>query len=349
MANIPPKSDVQIASELSVDVFRRDLGPFVVAAENTRMPMVFTDGEPGHPVIFANKAFLALTGYPREEVLAKSFQSLLAVGVATETMSIVEAAFRSEYESDPEIHYKRKDGSEFWASMHVNPVFDESGAIVQHFVSLHDLTDHRRDIARFKMLIDELNHRVKNTLSTVQSIVTQALRGPTDPDSVREAIESRILALSRSHDLLTSANWDGAGLHDLVCTALEPFEVIAGRQERFTVMGDNVRLSPKTTLSLGIAIHELATNAVKYGAFSNEGGMVAIDWTVVPDALGDRLVLRWRERDGPTVKPPPRKGFGSWVIERGLAHELGGRVTLEYPSHGVACTIDIPAPNPAAK
>ena len=217
---------------------------------------------------------------------------------------------------------------------------------MQQFVSLVDLTDHRQDNARCKMLIDELNHRLKNTLSTVQSIVTQALRRPAEPAAIREAIESRVLALSRSHDLLTSGNWDGAGLHDLVDTALNPFEVIAGRPERFTVVGDNVRLSPKTTLSLAIAIHELATNAVKYGAFSNDAGTIAIDWTVVPDAAGDRLVLRWQERDGPTVTPLSRRGFGSWVIERGLAHELGGRVTLDYPSHGVACTIDIPAPDP---
>ncbi len=105
-----------------------------------------------------------------------------------------------------------------------------------------------------------------------------------------------------------------------------------------------MRLSPKITLSLAIALHELATNAVKYGAFSNDAGRIAIDWTVIPGPAGNRLVLRWRERDGPTVIPPTRKGFGSWVIERGLAHELGGKVTLDYPSNGVACTIDIPAP-----
>jgi len=349
MAALTAKTDVQKEGEASVDAFRRDLGPFVVAAEKTRMPMVFTDEEPGHPVIFANDAFLALTGYPREEVLAKSFQSLLAVGVDAETMPIVEAAFRGECDSEPEIHYKRKDGSEFWASMFVSPVCDESGVIVQHFVSLVDLTDHRRENARYTMLIDELNHRVKNTLSTVQSIVTQALRAPAEPAVIREAIESRLLALSRSHDLLTSGNWDGAGLHDLVDIALQPFQVIAGRPERFKVIGDNVRLSPKTTLALAIAIHELATNAVKYGAFSNDEGTIAIEWTRVPEPAGDRLVLRWRERDGPTVTPPSHRGFGSWVIERGLAYELGARVTLDYHSHGVACTINIPAPAPVKK
>jgi len=343
-AEILTKSDAQQDGEAAVDAFRQNLGPFVVAAQKTRMPMVFTDEEPGRPVIFANDAFLSLTGYAREEVLGKSFQSLLAVGVDTETMPIVEAAFRGKCDSEPEIHYKRKDDSEFWASMFVSPVCDESGTIVQQFVSLVDLTKHRQDSARYKMLIDELNHRVKNTLSTVQSIVKQALRKPADPTAIGEAIESRILALSRSHDLLTSGNWKGAGLHDLVNAALHPFEVVDGHAERFTIEGENVHLSPKATLSLAIAFHELATNAVKYGAFSNETGKVDIDWTVVSAAKGDRLSLRWRERDGPEVSPPAQRGFGSWVIERGLAHELGGEVTLDYLSHGVACTVNIPIP-----
>jgi PAS domain S-box-containing protein len=344
MVEVTAKSEAQKQGEAAVDSFRRDLGPFVVAAERTRMPMIFADEAPGHPVVFANDAFLKLTGYRREEVLAKSFPSLLAVGVEAESMPIVEAAFRGHGIAEPEIHYKRKDGSEFWASVFVSPVCDESGAVVQQFVSFVDITKHREDNARCKMLIDELNHRVKNTLSTVQSIVTQAVRGPAEPEAVREAIESRILALSRSHDLLTSGNWEGAGLHDLVELAMHPFEGVRGSAERFTITGDNLHVSAKAALSLAIALHELATNAVKYGAFSNDSGTLEIDWAIVPESSGDRLVLRWQEHGGPQVSPPTRKGFGSWVIERGLAHELGGEVTLDYLSQGVACTIDIPAP-----
>ena len=344
MVYLTDKSDDQKDAEADVESFRQRLGPFVVAAERTRMAMVFTDEKPGHPVVFANDSFLKLSGYERQEVLGKSFPWLLATGVEPNSMPIIEAAFRGESEVEPEIHYKRKDGSEFWASIFVSPVFDEEGEIVQQFVSFVDITKHRQDNARSKMLIDELNHRVKNTLSTVQSIVTQALRRPAEPAAIREAIESRILALSRSHDLLTSGNWESAGLHDLVATALHPFAVVAGSAERFTITGDNIPVPPKTALSLAIALHELATNAVKYGAFSNDAGTIEIDWTIVSTASGRRLVLRWREHDGPSVTPPTRKGFGSWVIERGLAHELGGTVSLDFLGEGVACTIDIPAP-----
>jgi two-component sensor histidine kinase len=197
------------------------------------------------------------------------------------------------------------------------------------------------------MLIDELNHRVKNTLATVQSIVWQCLRNTSDPALIRESIESRLFALSRSHDLLTRENWEGVGLVDLIKTALEPFGVATGMSERFVISGENIRVPPNVALALGIAFHELATNAAKYGAFSNESGSVHIALTTDPILEGERLVLRWQETDGPAVTPPSRKGFGSRVIERGLALELEGAVHLDYRPEGVVCTINFPVPNGA--
>jgi PAS domain S-box-containing protein len=335
------KSRAQEKGEAIVDDYRHDLGPFVVATEKTRMPMVFIDEKPGHPVIFANDAFLALTGYTRDEVLAKSFKTLLVAGMDAETMRTVEAAFRGECDTDPELHYRRKDKSEFWASMLVSPVCDDNGRVVQHFVSFIDLTKRRHEDALCAMLIDELNHRVKNTLSTVQAIIAQALRQPSEPAVIREAVESRILALSRSHDLLTKSSWEGAGLHDLVVTALHPFHAVSGGAERVSIRGENVLLLPKTVLALSIAINELATNSIKFGAFSNDIGTIEIDWTTCPEAAGDRLRLQWREHDGPLVAPPIHRGFGLWVLERGLPHELNGKVTLDYQNHGVSCTIDL--------
>ncbi|MGZ8336538.1 MAG: HWE histidine kinase domain-containing protein, partial [Allosphingosinicella sp.] len=212
MSNETKKSEEQKDAEAEVEGFRKDLGPFVVAAETTRMPMVFTDAtEPGNPIIFANDAFLSLTGYDREEVLAKCFNTLIAGCIDHETMAEVEAAFAGS-DKDLEIQYRRKDGSDFWASIFLSPVRDEKGVIVQHFLSFVDLTKHKQDQAHCKMLIDELNHRVKNTLSTVQSIVVQALRTPASPEAIRESIESRLFALARSHDFLTRDNWEGSGL-----------------------------------------------------------------------------------------------------------------------------------------
>jgi PAS domain S-box-containing protein len=335
-------------AEAEVDSFRKDLGPFVVAAETTRMAMVFTDAkEPDHPIIFANDAFLSLTGYEREEVLGQSFKFLMARGADPKALGRVEAAFEGNSDSSSEIRYRRKDGSKFWAALFISPVRDDSGDVVQHFASFVDLTKHKQEQAQSTMLIEELNHRVKNTLSTVQSIVWQALRKASDPETIRDSIESRLFALSRSHDLLTRESWEGAGLLDLVNGALEPFGVAHGRAERIVITGKNVRLPPKATLALGIAIHELATNAVKYGAFSNEAGSILIAWAIEPTPEGNRLILHWQEKDGPPVAPPSRKGFGSRVIERGLPHELEGTVHLDYRVDGVACTITFPLPRDA--
>ncbi|MDZ4777569.1 MAG: HWE histidine kinase domain-containing protein, partial [Alphaproteobacteria bacterium] len=311
----------------------------------TRMAMVFTDAkEPNYPIVFANDSFLELTGYERKDVLGNPFNSLMAVGVSAESLAQVEAAFEGDCDIDPEIHYRRKDGSEFWASLFISAVRDEAGVVVQHFISLVDLTRYKQEQAQSNMLIDELNHRVKNTLSTVQSIAWQALRNSSDPEVIRESMESRLFALSCSHDLLTRENWDGAELLDLVNEALKPFAASNGRADRINVRGDKIRVPPKAALALGIAIHELATNAAKYGAFSNALGSIEVNWAIEQGEGGERLVLHWQEKDGPPVTPPSRKGFGSRVIERGLVHELDARVTLEYRPGGVACTIDMPAP-----
>ncbi len=348
MTEITKKTKKQKAGEAEVESFRKDLGPYVVAAETTRMAMVFTNAkEPGHPVIFVNDAFLSLTGYVREEVLGKTFNSLMARGTDPDVLAHIEAAFAGDSESTAEICYRRKDGSVFWSALFISPVEDDNGDVVQHFASFVDLTEHKLKQAQSRMLIDELNHRVKNTLATVQSIVWQALRSSSDPEIIRESIESRLFALSRSHDLLTRENWEGAGLHDLIHAALEPFGIANGRAEHFAIKGRNIRILPRTALALGIAFHELATNAVKYGAFSNQTGSISIIWTIESAPEGYRLHLRWEEKGGPVVTASSRKGFGSRVIERGLAVELDGKVHLDYRAEGVVCTMDFLAPQGA--
>jgi PAS domain S-box-containing protein len=343
---IKNKSQEQKAAESEVENFRENLGPFVVAAETTRMAMVFTDAkELNNPIIFANDSFLSLSGYAREEVLGQGFNFLMAHGADADALARIEAEFHGDMSSGSEILYRRKDGSEFWAALFISPVRDESGDIVQYFASFVDLTQHKDDEAQSRMLIDELNHRVKNTLATVQSIVWQALRTTSDPKVIRDSIESRLIALSRSHDLLTRENWKNAGLLDVVNDALQPFTVVDGRADRIVIMGENIRLSPKAALVLGITFNELATNAVKYGAFSNGVGSVRIEWAMKAVLDGDAdLHLQWREKDGPAVTPPSHKGFGSRVIERGVAHELEGTSHLDYQSGGLIFTMRLPAP-----
>lgn len=162
-------------------------------------------------------------GYVRKEIVGQSFNFLKARGTDPDSLARIDAAFAGTSKGGSEICYRRKDGSAFWSAILISPVRDEGGDVAQHFASHVDLTDHKQEQAQSRMLIDELNHRVRNTLATVQSVVWQALRNSTDPEVIGESIGSRLFTLFRSHDLLTRENWEGAGLIDLIKAALQPF------------------------------------------------------------------------------------------------------------------------------
>ena len=154
-------------------------------------------------------------------------------------------------------------------------------------------------------------------------------------------LESRLIALAQAHDVLTRESWDGAELMDIVMSAVAPHELVSGF--RFRIDGPRVRLEPKTAVSLTMALHELATNAIKYGALSNPDGWVEINWTVQPVAAGIRLGLTWVEQSGPPVQPPDHKGFGARLIARCLASEQGV-AELSYPPEGARCQIRVVLP-----
>jgi PAS domain S-box-containing protein len=298
------KSGEQKIAEAEVEGFEKDLGPFVVAAETTRMAMVFTDTkEPDNPIIFANDSFLSLTGYSREEVLAQSFNFLMARGTDPEALAKIEAAFAGGSD-DPEIRYRRKDGSIFWATVGVSPVRDQGGNIVQHFASFIDLTKHREETDRLQFLLNELNHRTQNALATVIAIARQTLRGMAREDVISN-FEGRILALSKVQRLLGSVNWGRVSLRDVIERILEPFGLNPVRAANFSVEGDDVSLLPKAALSLALVFHELAINAVKHGALSNRtAGKIDIGWQTEPRSEGDWMRLHWRESGGPPVTQP---------------------------------------------
>jgi PAS domain S-box-containing protein len=340
------KSEEQKGAEAEVDGFRKDLGPFVVAAETTRMAIVFTDAkETGNPIIFANDSLLALTGYNREELLGQSINFLVEGGADPETRAQIDAVFGDRADTSAEICCRRKDGSTFWAAMFGNPVRDRTGEVVQHFASFVDTSKHRHAEDRLRFLLDELNHRTQNTLATVQAIALQTLRGHADKEVVA-AFEGRILALSKAHSLLGRETWTAVGLRELLDQILLPFGLKNGGAARFSVEGPAVRLQPKAALTLAMVFHELATNAAKHGALSEStAGKIGISWLIEPTPKGERMQLRWQESGGPPVAPPGRKGLGSRLIEGGLAQELEGEVRFAYEPSGVVCQIVMPLPH----
>jgi PAS domain S-box-containing protein len=334
MANGKSASIEQNAAESEVDSFRKELGPFVVAAETTRMPMLFTNArETNKPIVFANDSFLELTGYRREEVLGQSF-NFLAPGASAEALAAIESAFSDNPSNDPEICFSRRDQGKFWASLFVSPVHDENGQAVQHFVSLVNLTKHRQERDRLRLLLEELNHRTQNTLATVLAVAGQTLRGMADPGALSK-FEGRILALSRTHSLLGAENWDKVSLRDILYSILDVF---SASSNRVSIEGDDIRLLPKAALPLTMIFHELAANAVKYGALANGTGRISIAWSRDKEPPHE-LRVRWQESGGPPVTLPTHTGFGTRLIEKGLSHELNAEAFLHYQADGVVCEL----------
>ncbi|MFZ5720815.1 MAG: sensor histidine kinase [Pseudomonadota bacterium] len=196
----------------------------------------------------------------------------------------------------------------------------------------------QRDQDHLRLMVNELNHRVKNTLATVQSIVSQTLRVRDTSSATRDTLTARIVALSKAHDVLTNEQWSGASLTEIAAQAAQPFLTGLG-EGRIALNGPDVRLPPKTAIAVALALHELATNAVKYGALSVPEGSVDFSWTLAERDGAHVLTAVWREMGGPPVSPPTRAGFGTRLIERGLAADLNGDVSMTYPPDGVVCTI----------
>lgn len=223
------------------------------------------------------------------------------------------------------------------------PIRDDAGAVVGIFVQGHDITENVLAAQRQKLMIDELNHRVKNTLATVQSIAIQTARSNTDPASFAETFQSRIMALSHTHNLLTQSHWEGADLR-----AILEHETEAYGPTRISLNGPPVSLEPAVVLSLGMIFHELATNAAKYGALHTPDGRILIDWGLA-DQRQRKLKLSWREIGGPKVAAPARKGFGSRLIERNIRHDLAGEIDLVYAPEGLIAELTVPLDRTAAQ
>ncbi len=232
--------------------------------------------------------------------------------------------------------YQRPDGSRCWIMISGEAIDDEAGATIGAVVAVSDITDRKAAEASQDLLNRELSHRLKNTLAMVQSIATQTLRNASSLSAAQEALAARLIVLGKAHDVLLLGHSESANVRDLVIGALALHEDTA---TRFHVSGPTLFIGPSAALMLGLVLHELATNATKYGALSNATGEVDVRWGLVGEGEATEFRIDWQERAGPPVVPPKRKGFGSRLIERGMG---GSHVVISYPTEGVSCALRVP-------
>jgi PAS domain S-box-containing protein len=336
-----------------VETTERVLAERRVVAEKDRLRELFHQA-PGFMVIYTgtdhvfelvNEAYYQLVG--RREIIGKPLLEALPEVAGQGFDRLLDKVYETQ---EPfvgrgiSVYLQRdpaKEPEQRFVDFVFQPIRDADGQVTGIFAEGSDVTERLRSEEHQRLLLNELNHRVKNTLATVQSITSQTLRAAGSTAAAREAIESRLFALSRAHDVLTRENWEGAWIGEVVAQAISPFQ--ANGPSRIHCRGAEVRLPPSVALALAMALQELATNAVKYGALADEAGKVGISWHVDRTREVPHLVLRWEEEGGPPVTPPTRRGFGTRLVERSLAQgRFSGEARIDFAPGGVVCTIDAP-------
>jgi PAS domain S-box-containing protein len=282
-------------------------------------------------LVDANDVFLQMTGYTRADVESRALSRRSMT--PPEWAEAGEAQLREMAETGRIGPYDkqilRKDGSHAWMLSAGRDLGD--GTIVEYAI---DATERKRSERERELLTHELSHRVKNTLAVVQAIAMQTDGATNSIEEYREKFLGRLQALGRTHGLLLESHWRGTELERLVRQAVEPYR---GRNaESVRIEGAMVPLSTRQSLGLSLVLHELATNATKYGALSVEGGQLAVSWAVETDG---KIRLVWEESGGPAVEPPTYRGFGTRLIERALKDEIDAKAELDYRAGGLVCRI----------
>jgi PAS domain S-box-containing protein len=280
-----------------------------------------------------------LFGRGQEELLGRADEETFGIQEQRQLVGLKRDVLESGEAKDGEISVLR-NGVMQWYDVHLEPLPDLTGAIVGLAGAAVDITERKQSEAHLRLLMRELTHRSKNLLAVIQAMARQTARHVDSTDEFLEQFGARLQALAVSHDLLVQESWYGASLAAL--TRLQLGHYLDSPRPQISIDGPPVLLRPEAAQSLGLALHELATNAAKYGALSVPGGHVAIRWQQRGDSATDGVEISWAESQGPHVIKPERRGFGSLVVEKNLARALDADVSLDFDPDGVRCRIVIP-------
>src|SRR5271166_614286 len=312
---------------------------FRLAVEAAPSGMVMTDQDGRITLVSAQSE--RLFGYSREELIGQKIEAIVPAeseGSHPELRAYFARPTARGMGLGRDLRARRKDGTEIPVEIGLSPFKTSQGVVA--LAAVVDISSRKQAEAERELLIAELNHRVKNTLSVVQSIAHQTFRGAEPMLAAQRAFEGRLIALASAHNLLTQLNWEHASLEQIAKVILN---VTGDGSGRVRLSGPQILLPPKEALSFTMALHELCTNAMKYGALSNDAGHIDVGWTRSRDPR-PRLDLVWRESGGPPVSRPSKGGFGSRLLERSLAFDLDGEVRLSFEPSGLVCSIHAPLP-----
>lgn len=294
----------------------------------------------GHVFTFANDAYVRLVG--GRSVIGKSVIEALPEIQGQGFVEMLDHVYRTGEPRGGEatrVMLQQAEGEaphETFLDFSYDAIRDAGGQVTGVFVQGMDRTETVRAMRRQKLLLDELNHRVKNTLAAVQSIASQTMRSSRSMEEARTAFEARIGALSKAHNLLSERQWSSTELAEIVGQELAAFGDMRAR-----LSGPRVVFNSKASIAMAMVMHELSTNAAKYGALSQPDGSVSVTWRIDGAGPQEGLVIDWVERGGPAVEPPSRSGFGSRMIDRAVTGELGGECRFSYDRDGFRCRMTI--------
>ena len=277
-----------------------------------------------------------MLGHAIDAILGRTDDEILPPDSGAAVIALKREALTNGRPQRTEFTYENGSGLN-WNDLHIEPLRNEVGDIVGLTCASVDVTERKEGEAHLRMLMRELTHRSKNLLAVIQAMARQTARHTGSVEGFLNQFSARLQALAASHDLLVRESWHGASLRELIQSQLAAY--IGSGGDQLAVNGEPVALKPEAAQNLGLALHELAVNAAKFGALSVPGGRVSIVWSLQNNAID----LNWREQNGPKVKARRKKGFGSMVIERNLARALDAQVDMEFEPDGLRCHVVIPA------